>query len=71
MTQNINNPAPSPLSPRSRKGHTDREGDEAPPGTPQTADGICPRCGGSGQDGNGPCPDCDGTGTVTVIVGDA
>jgi DnaJ-class molecular chaperone len=71
MTQNINKPDPAFSSPPSRKGHQGRAGDEAEPGTPQTADGICPRCGGSGQAGNGPCPDCDGTGTVTVNVGDA
>jgi len=58
---------PPPAAPF-RKGHAD---DEAPPGTPQTADGICPRCGGSGQVGGSPCPGCDGTGTVTVNVGDA
>ena len=46
-------------------------GDEVPPGTPQTAEGLCPRCGGSGRSAQGPCPDCDGTGTVTVNVGDA
>jgi DnaJ-class molecular chaperone len=45
--------------------------DEVPPGTPQTAEGLCPRCGGSGTAGNSPCPDCDGTGTVNVNVGDA
>lgn len=68
MTQKIPPSTPTPPTVPARKGHAD---DEAPPGTPQTADGICPRCGGSGQAGGSPCPGCDGTGTVTVNVGDA
>lgn len=46
-------------------------GDETEPGTGQTADGICPDCGGEGQVDGNTCPGCGGTGTVTVIVGDA
>ena len=48
-----------------------KPGDEAPPDTPQTAQGLCPRCGGSGQVDGARCPECDGTGTVRVNVGDA
>jgi DnaJ-class molecular chaperone len=48
-----------------------KPGDEAPPDTPQTAQGLCPRCGGSGQVDGASCPECDGTGTVRVNVGDA
>ncbi|RZM03391.1 MAG: hypothetical protein EOP73_05905 [Variovorax sp.] len=47
-------------------------GDESPPGTPGTAKGPCPECGGSGRSEKGQrCPACDGIGTVTVNVGDA
>ncbi|RCW73981.1 hypothetical protein DES41_102298 [Pseudorhodoferax soli] len=48
-----------------------RPGDETPAGTPQSAEGICPRCGGSGRVADAECPNCAGSGTVTVIVGDA
>ncbi len=48
------------------------EGDEAPPGTPGTGEGLCRRCGGSGRMDDGkPCPECDGTGKVTVGIGGA
>ena len=47
-------------------------GDESPPGTPGTAKGPCPECGGSGRAESGQrCPKCDGVGTITVNVGDA
>lgn len=47
-------------------------GDEAPPGTPGTGEGLCRACGGSGvTDGGERCPDCGGTGRVTVGVGGA
>ncbi len=47
-------------------------GDESPPGTPGTAKGPCPECGGSGRaESDDRCPVCDGVGTVTVNVGDA
>ncbi|VTU39387.1 hypothetical protein H6CHR_05465 [Variovorax sp. PBL-H6] len=49
-----------------------KAGDEAPPGTPGTGEGICRRCGGSGRiSGSEPCPDCGGTGHVTVGIGGA
>jgi hypothetical protein len=46
-------------------------GDETEPGSRQSADGICPKCGGSGRLNGQPCSDCRGDGIVTVIVGDA
>jgi DnaJ-class molecular chaperone len=38
------------------------KGDEVPPGTPQSADGLCPRCGGSGKVANVDCTVCGGSG---------
>ena len=47
-------------------------GDEAPPGTPNTGDDVCPDCGGSGRNkAGGQCPTCLGKGTVTVGIGGA
>ncbi|HEY8048868.1 MAG TPA: hypothetical protein VIE63_06810 [Ramlibacter sp.] len=46
-------------------------GDEAPPGTPNTGDDVCPDCGGSGKKAGGICPTCLGKGTVTVGIGGA
>jgi hypothetical protein len=66
MTRNIATPAPSPAP-----GPEPHPADEAPPGTPQTAEGICPRCGGAGRLDGRPCPGCNGSGTVNVNVGDA
>jgi DnaJ-class molecular chaperone len=49
-----------------------RPGDEVPPGTPQSGEAICPRCGGAGKLADEtPCEDCGGTGKVTQLVGDA
>jgi hypothetical protein len=46
-------------------------GDEVPPGTPGSAEGLCPGCGGSGReaDKSTPCAVCEGTGKVQVGVG--
>jgi len=44
-------------------------GDEAPPGTPSTGEGVCPSCGGSGRTGDGDCPECGGSGRVIEGVG--
>jgi hypothetical protein len=52
---------PPPLAP----------GDEAAPGTPGTAEGLCPVCGGSGRQGDKACTECEGTGKVTVGIGGA
>ena len=47
-------------------------GDEAPPGTPNTGDDVCPDCGGTGRNKAGAtCPTCLGKGTVTVGIGGA
>ena len=47
-------------------------GDEAPPGTPNTGEDVCPDCGGSGRNkAGGTCPTCLGTGKVTVGIGGA
>jgi hypothetical protein len=46
-------------------------GDEAPVGTPGTAENVCPDCGGSGQKAGRVCPTCEGTGTVNVGIGGA
>lgn len=44
-------------------------GDDAPPGTPATGDGVCPDCGGTGKVEGSPCMNCDGTGIVTQGIG--
>ena len=46
-------------------------GDQAWPGTKQTAENTCPKCGGSGRIDEKACPNCAGTGKVIEIVGDA
>lgn len=46
-------------------------GDEALPGSKQSAEQICPACQGSGRIENSACADCGGTGRITAIVGDA
>jgi hypothetical protein len=46
-------------------------GDEAAPGTPQTGENLCPRCGGSGRVQDGACTTCGGTGRVVSNIGDA
>ncbi|MGH6646627.1 hypothetical protein [Aquabacterium sp.] len=46
-------------------------GDEAPPGTPGTGEGICRVCGGSGRTDQGPCQECGGTGKVIEGIGGA
>lgn len=46
-------------------------GDESAPGTPQTAEDICPECQGSGKQGQTDCGNCGGTGRIVKIIGDA
>jgi DnaJ-class molecular chaperone len=42
-----------------------RPGDKAPPGTPGTAEVLCPECQGKGELMGKPCLACNGTGVVT------
>lgn len=44
-------------------------GDEAPPGTPDTGEDVCPRCEGEGAVGGEDCPVCGGTGYVITGIG--
>jgi DnaJ-class molecular chaperone len=46
-------------------------GDQARPGSKQSAENICPKCAGSGRVDENACPDCGGTGKVVETVGDA
>ena len=47
-------------------------GDQAPPGSTQTGENVCPKCNGKGTGANGSrCENCGGTGKVIEIVGDA
>lgn len=47
-------------------------GDEAPPGTSGTGEGLCRECGGRGvNDAGQTCPSCSGTGHITVGIGGA
>lgn len=47
-------------------------GDQAPPGSPQSGERICPRCAGTGKQASGTqCEFCGGTGRVIELVGDA
>ena len=46
-------------------------GDESAPGTPQTAEDICPECQGSGKQGQSACVNCGGSGRIVKIIGDA
>ena len=47
-------------------------GDQAVPGSPQSGENACPKCGGKGTQANGSrCENCGGTGKVIELVGDA
>lgn len=47
-------------------------GDEAPAGTPDTGEDICPECGGEGKLASGePCRNCAGSGRVIRGIGGA
>ena len=48
-----------------------KPGDEVAPGTPQSAEAVCPGCAGSGTRDDAPCPDCGGSGKIIALVGDA
>ena len=43
-------------------------GDEAPPGTPGTAEDVCADCGGSGTIDGGDCETCLGRGRVIKAI---
>jgi RecJ-like exonuclease len=46
-----------------------RPGDEAPEGTPDTGETLCPDCSGSGQIDGGTCQTCSGSGKVIEGIG--
>ena len=46
-------------------------GDEATPGTPGTAEDICPDCHGDGRVDGKPCATCGGSGRVVRGIGGA
>ncbi|MES2991633.1 MAG: hypothetical protein V4844_09440 [Pseudomonadota bacterium] len=54
-------PANAPMAP----------GDEAPEGTPDTGETICPQCGGSGSVDGAQCSYCRGSGKINVGIGGA
>ncbi|MBF0304770.1 MAG: hypothetical protein HQL39_05405 [Alphaproteobacteria bacterium] len=51
--------------------HRMHPGDEAPPGTPGTGEGLCPICQGSGRLNGDRCESCGGTGRVIQGIGGA
>jgi hypothetical protein len=72
----------SPLDPTSRGDHamtTDKRtpapdmapGDQAPPGSPNAGENLCPKCSGKGTVNGQPCQHCEGTGKVVEGVGGA
>lgn len=64
-------PGGSPTNQPFGQSATLNPGDEAPPGTPGTAENICRDCGGSGRLASGICNTCGGTGKVNVGLGGA
>jgi DnaJ-class molecular chaperone len=44
-------------------------GDQAPAGTKNTGENLCPDCVGSGQLDGDRCPTCEGTGKVIEGIG--
>ncbi|HVL59218.1 MAG TPA: hypothetical protein VM491_22220 [Burkholderiaceae bacterium] len=65
-------PQSQQTAPTGGAGAAKRPGDEVPPGTPQSGEDVCPRCGGSGRlQAGASCEDCGGTGRVIRLVGDA
>jgi DnaJ-class molecular chaperone len=46
-------------------------GDEAAPGTPGTAEDVCPACHGSGRLQGQQCEKCGGSGRITRGIGGA
>ena len=70
---NTGTPTIRPAAEGSESAATDMNpGDQAPPGSSQTGENVCPRCNGKGTlKGAGRCENCGGTGKVIEIVGDA
>jgi len=46
-------------------------GDQAPPGSPNAGENLCPKCRGTGKLNGQACEYCDGTGKVIEGVGGA
>ena len=46
-------------------------GDQAPPGSPNAGENLCPKCSGTGTLNGQACEYCDGTGKVIEGVGGA
>jgi len=68
--ENPRSQSPQPIA--ESEGTKVHPGDQAPPGSPQTGENVCPRCNGTGRLGQGTaCENCGGTGKVVEIVGDA
>ena len=44
-------------------------GDEAPPEASESAENVCPDCGGTGLKSGETCTTCDGRGTIFEGVG--
>jgi RecJ-like exonuclease len=58
--------------PRAGEASDMNPGDEAPPGSPNSGENICPECHGSGTlAGKGECPNCGGTGKIIQGIGGA
>lgn len=62
---------PKPASPDRLRSTKLNPGDQAAPGTPGTAENICPVCSGKGKIGDRPCQHCGGTGKVIEGIGGA
>ena len=60
---------PTLMSSPDRDDNQQAPGDEAPPGTPDTGEDVCPRCAGDGRIDGQDCPVCGGTGRVVTGVG--
>ena len=43
-------------------------GDDAVPGSPDSGEGLCPACSGSGRLDGRPCATCSGTGKVVETI---
>lgn len=67
MTETMPDPSDLPRDPTDPEA---RPGDQAPLGTPDTGENLCPDCSGSGRaEDGGECPTCSGTGRVVEAIG--